>query len=120
MARRDMKGALGASLRAEEEAVEDRFARADSIMTRGPSPSHTEETPPRVIRDSFTMPASDYDRIAQLRQRCLRRQVSATKAEVLRAALAALSALSDEELLQVVASLPKVKTGRPTSNNHTV
>ena len=126
MPARDLKGALGTSIKAEEAAVKRRFERADTLLTQRESVSplparqengHPNGIPPveetRVKRDSFTMPVTDHERIAALQKRCLKAEVRASKSEVLRAGLTALASLSDEELAAVIASLPRVKTGRP-------
>src|SRR4029453_11230253 len=90
VARKDMKSALGASMKAEEQTVRDRFARAEEILgNQDANPSAPQASPPqpsrdtRVIRDSFTMPFHDYDLIAHLRERCLKAGVSITKSEAL-------------------------------------
>jgi hypothetical protein len=120
MAKRDMKSRLGASLKAETQAVKNRFDRADAILGKEegrsrlkPVPEPSPEIAPPVIRDSFTMPAFDYDLISSIKQRCLQSGVSVTKSEVLRAGLNALMAMPERELKAVVAGLRKVKTGRP-------
>jgi hypothetical protein len=69
--------------------------------------------PARVVRDSFTMPIEDYERIAALKERCIGLGVAMTKSELLRAGLAALDRLPDERLTQIIAKVEKVKTGRP-------
>jgi hypothetical protein len=129
MPKRDMKTALGSSMRAEERAVVDRFAVAESVMARGDAPSPAApsvsskpsvDATPKVVRDSFTMPTSDYEQIALVRERCLEHGTSATKAEVLRAALALLVSLSDEELVRRVRALPKVRIGRPAGTGDMV
>jgi hypothetical protein len=66
-----------------------------------------------VVRDSFTMPVSDYELIGALKQRCLGLGIAIKKSELLRAGLATLRRLSDESLAQVVAAVESVKTGRP-------
>ena len=66
-----------------------------------------------MVRDSFTMPQDDYANIATLKERCLKSGVSAKKSEVLRAALKCLDGLSDKDLLNAIASLKAIKTGRP-------
>jgi len=67
----------------------------------------------KVVRDSFTMPAFDYGKLAELKRRCLADGVEVKKSELLRAGLLALEALSDKKLLAVVAQVETVKTGRP-------
>jgi len=125
MPARNMKSALGNSLKAEQEAVRSRFDRAETVLARNDvsslttAPPEPQEKPSdipgdetRVKRDSFTMPTSDYEQIAQLQKRCLKSELSVSKSEILRAGLLALSTLSDEDLVALVAGLPKVKTGR--------
>jgi hypothetical protein len=67
----------------------------------------------KVIRDSFTMPSSDYAIIAALKGACLSAGVFVKKSEVLRAGLQALAKLSVPEITEIVANLEAVKTGRP-------
>jgi uncharacterized protein (DUF849 family) len=67
----------------------------------------------KMVRDSFTMPVTDYAHIAALKERCLKAGVSAKKSELLRAALIALSKLNDKALIKAIADLAPIKTGRP-------
>jgi len=68
---------------------------------------------PKLVRDSFTFPEADYAQIAALKQRALNAGREIKKTEVLRAGLAALSALSDVDLLVVLDGIDKLKPGRP-------
>ncbi len=70
----------------------------------------------KVIRDSFTMPRRDFERIAELKATCLKNGVVVKKSELLRAGLAALAALPEQELLARIASVEPVKTGRPLAH----
>lgn len=67
----------------------------------------------KMVRDSFTMPADDYSRIHQIKERCLKAGVSVKKSEVLRAALVQLSTLADGDLINAVKLVEPIKTGRP-------
>jgi hypothetical protein len=67
----------------------------------------------KVIRDSFTMPKSDYDKIAALKQKCLANGVHVKKGELLRAGLLILETANIEQLTAAVAAVETVKTGRP-------
>ena len=119
MPTKNMKSALGASLKAEETAVKNRFERAETALARNDRAAAAAAPAPdteRVKRDSFTMPLSDYERIARLQKRCMKAEIGASKSAILRAGLAALDALTDEQLAAVVASLDKVKTGRRPQN----
>ena len=116
MAKRLMKEALGASIRAESQATADRFARAEAYFdTREHSPAPATAPPARekVIRDGFTMPAGDYALIAQVQAVGLQAGLHVTKSEVLRAGLHALLQLSPDALRQLLLAVEKVKTGRP-------
>ena len=108
-----MRKALGASLKAEEDAVKTRFERAEMMLARTSTLPTAPTQEDRVVRDSFTMPTDEYEQIAALKKRGLQRGVSATKSEVLRAGLAVLRVMDDRQLADVLAGVPKVKTGRP-------
>lgn len=117
MAKKDMRRALGASLKAEEQAVRSRFERAESVIRGGKSVPRAENQPrngaDKVIRDSFTIPGDEYELISRIKKRCMKAGVSANKSEVLRAGLAVLNAMQDHELAKVFEGLARVKTGRP-------
>ncbi len=68
-----------------------------------------------VVRDSFTMPKSDYKLIDTLKTKCLGLGMAVKKSEMLRAGLAVLAALPSDDLVQAVGGLARVKTGRPPS-----
>ena len=67
----------------------------------------------KLVRDSFTMPETEYAVIALLKKRCLKAGVSAKKSEILRAAVAGLAKLSDASVLAAIRRLDVIKTGRP-------
>lgn len=69
----------------------------------------------KVLRDSFTMPKSDYAKIAELKQRCLESGVHIKKSEILRAGLLLLAAASPKQLLSAVSKVEAIKTGRPAN-----
>jgi hypothetical protein len=120
MARKDMKKALGASLKAEEQAVRSRFERAETVLSRKQAAPAPLDQPPqngagKVIRDSFTIPGDEYELISRIKKRCMKAGVSANKSEVLRAGLAALDAMPEAELAKVFRRLVRVKTGRPVA-----
>jgi hypothetical protein len=119
MPRKDMKSALGASLKAEEQAVRSRFEKAETILGKKKAPPPQEAPKPngsgKVIRDSFTIPDGEYELISKIKKRCMKAGIGANKSEVLRAGLAALDSMPDKELAKLFESLPRVKTGRPPS-----
>lgn len=69
----------------------------------------------KVVRDSFTMPKSDYAKIAALKQKCLDAGVSVKKSEVLRAGLLLLEGATLNSLLAAISAVETVKTGRPST-----
>lgn len=70
----------------------------------------------KVVRDSFTMPKSDYEKIAALKQKCLDAGVSVKKSEILRAGLLLLESTTSKRLLAAISAVETVKTGRPAKS----
>ena len=70
----------------------------------------------KVVRDSFTMPKSDYAKIAALKQKCLDAGISVKKSEVLRAGLLLLEGATSQRLLAAISAVEAVKTGRPSKS----
>ena len=66
----------------------------------------------KLIRDSFTMPDSEYDLIAAVKKRCVAKGVAVKKSEVLRAAVISFAALSDATAIAALQALDVIKTGR--------
>jgi hypothetical protein len=69
----------------------------------------------KVVRDTFTMPIADYEKIDALKKKCLHTGVVVKKSELLRAGLAALELLSTEDLARTVGAVHALKSGRPVS-----
>jgi len=67
----------------------------------------------KMIRDSFTLPEGDYAMLAELKKKCLEAGVHVKKSELMRAGLLHLSKLNQSVLLQAVAQVEIIKTGRP-------
>jgi hypothetical protein len=80
-------------------------------VTRQGKPAKAKK--PKLVRDSFTMPESEYVAIAALKERCLNMGVAAKKSEILRAAISALARLSDAKVAAAIRGLAAIKTGRP-------
>lgn len=113
--KRRMADALAETINDEQEAVRKRFEKADEAMAgkTKQKPKTIQQEAEKVIRDTFSLPSSDYELIAAIRGKCLKSAVSVTKSEVIRAGLHALLELSDRELLVIFDGLTKVKPGRP-------
>lgn len=67
----------------------------------------------KVVRDSFTMPQSEYQKIAEIKAVCLKARMHVKKSEVLRAGLKLLAGLNAAQLMRALGNLEKIKTGRP-------
>ena len=115
MVKRDMKKALGASLKAEEQAVKSRFENAQTVLLET-APALREPPQPKaavqVIRDnSYTTDGED-ELLTRIKRRCMKAGINANKSEVLKAGLAALDAMRDRELERHFETLRRGKTGR--------
>jgi len=69
----------------------------------------------KLVRDSFTIPKSEYAVLEGLKARSIALKQPAKKSELLRAGVAALHALGDRAFLAALAVVPNLKTGRPKS-----
>jgi hypothetical protein len=90
---------------AAEEAVSEQGAAASAKPKR-----------PKLVRDSFTIPKSEYAALQELKERALTVGHHAKKSELLRAGIKTLSAMTDKALLASLAAVPAMKTGRPAKD----
>jgi hypothetical protein len=105
--------------RAKKEAAKKEPAKkepAKKETAKKPSPKKEVAKKEKVVRDSFTMPKSDYEKIAALKQKCLDAGVSVKKSEVLRAGLLLLEGATSKRLLAAISAVEAVKTGRPSKS----
>lgn len=86
-----------------------------------PSKAPKAEKPKKikVVRDSFTIPKPEFEKIDALKKRALALGVSVKKSELLRAGLLVLGGMSDSALKAAVANVPVLKTGRPEAESKT-
>lgn len=68
---------------------------------------------PKLVRDSFTIPKTEYAVLEELKLRAGKLGRPTKKSEVLRAGVQALAAMGDAAFLATVGAVPAVKTGRP-------
>ncbi|WPY01657.1 hypothetical protein Trichorick_01575 (plasmid) [Candidatus Trichorickettsia mobilis] len=121
--KKDMLNSLKHSLEQErkasknktEKSIEDRFLAADNLFNDSSEfqKSTALETKINVIRDTFTLPESDYNLINVCKTKLLENKISATKSEIIRAGLILLNKLTDEELVSSYKLVNKIKIGRP-------
>lgn len=94
-------------------------AAKKTLLEKAPSPVKAAAKKPKkehkekVVRDSFTMPQSEYQKIASIKETCLKAGLPVKKSEVLRAGLKALVEMNAAQLKRALAGLEKIKTGRP-------
>lgn len=81
-----------------------------NVKKAGKNKSKSKE---KIVRDSFSMPQSDFKKIAELKQACLKAGVHVKKSELLRAGLQALGKLSAAQLKRAITQLGQTKTVRP-------
>jgi hypothetical protein len=71
----------------------------------------------KLVRDSFTMPQSDFALIAALKDRAIGFKRPTKKSELLRAGLQALAGLNDGALQTALNALAPLKPGRPKKDD---
>jgi hypothetical protein len=86
-------------------------AKAEPAASADTRPAKTPK--PKLVRDSFTMPQSDFALIATLKARALAAQRETKKSELLRAGLQTLAALDGPALMAALGRLQPLKVGRP-------
>lgn len=77
------------------------------------APAKPPKLKAKLVRDSFTMPASDFALISVLKERALGFRRPTKKSELLRAGLQALAGLNDTSLHTALNALAPLKPGRP-------
>jgi hypothetical protein len=88
-------------------------AAAPKAAPKAASPQKPAKQRVRLVRDSFTMPETDFALIAALKARAMGAQREAKKSELLRAGLHALMALDGKALVAALGRLEPLKLGRP-------
>ncbi len=99
-----------------EEAGEATSDESPSLEQRGGKAGKQKKVKPakvKVVRDSFTMPKSEYEQITTMKAACLASGVSVKKSELIRAGIGLLARMSADEVVTLVGELPVIKTGRP-------
>ena len=92
------------------KAAESRPVKAAPVKTER---KKTKADKPKVVRDSFTIPKTEYAQLAELKKRGVKLGLEVKKSELLRAGLLLLSASSDAAFRKAMAQVPTLKTGRP-------
>lgn len=106
---RPAQGAITKPSKAEKPAA----SAAPSATAPIASAKPTKPPKIRLVRDSFTMPETDFALVAVLKARALGQGRAAKKSELLRAGLQLLSQQEPSTLLAALERLQPIKTGRP-------
>lgn len=77
------------------------------------APAEAHKVRVKLVRDSFTMPREDFERITMLKARAIEFKRPAKKSELLRAGLQALEKMDGPSLHAALNALVPIKTGRP-------
>jgi hypothetical protein len=92
--------------------------KAAPAKAAAPSAAPVAEKPKhKLVRDSFTIPKSEYQVLDALKLRAAALKRPTKKSELLRAGIAALNAMADKALLAALNSVPSLKTGRPKADD---
>lgn len=70
----------------------------------------------KLVRDSFTMPESEYAVLGDVKKACLKAGIEVKKSELLRVGVALLRELDAAKIQAMLATLPALKAGRPKKN----
>lgn len=68
---------------------------------------------PKLVRDSFTMPETEYQVLGEVKKACIKAGFEVKKSELLRVGVALIRKMDLAKLKDVLASLPPLKAGRP-------
>lgn len=100
----------------QDQALEDRFAKADSILLKTSTAAPEPVPAPQkslVVRDTFSLPPSDYALIDAVRRTAAKEgRISTSKSEVIRAGLQVLHLLEGQALILALDRLEKILPGR--------
>ncbi len=77
------------------------------------APKADKPKKPKLVRDSFTIPKTEFAVLQDLKQRAGKSGTTAKKSEILRAGIKALAAMNDAAFAAALGAVPPIKTGRP-------
>lgn len=87
---------------------------AKSQPTSASKTKVVKEKKVKVIRDSFTIPKTEFEQLAVMKKRATTLGVDIKKSELIRAGLQLLNNQPDKAFTAALASVPTIKTGRPS------
>ncbi len=113
------KRSASAAPQTKKPVKTDRTTASD-VPAVEPTRKEKKEHRDRVVRDSFTMPLSEYRKIAEIKEACLKSGFHVKKSEVLRAGLMALGDMSAPNMKEALKRVEKLPTGRPKKDKDQV
>ncbi|MEP7103036.1 MAG: hypothetical protein ABI781_21180 [Burkholderiales bacterium] len=96
---------------ARKDAAPAKTAKAAPAAELAVAASKTKH---KLVRDSFTIPKTEYAVLEALKARAAKLARPVKKSELLRAGIAALNGMSDKAFLATMNGVPSLKTGRPS------
>lgn len=132
MSKKQFGAALKASVDQQDASLKKRFDAADSVLlseqpsdlkarAAGNAPAAPQAAIKPVapagemaVRDTFSMPADEYGVIEKIRNKAARDGYIYSKSEIVRAALLALDALPQKDVMHRLSTVEKIKPGRKT------
>jgi hypothetical protein len=88
-------------------------ARNPATDSAGAAVTSAANVKAKLVRDSFTIPKSEYAVLEGLKVRAANLARPVKKSELLRAGVAVLHAMADKAFLAALNGVPSLKTGRP-------
>jgi hypothetical protein len=108
------KRAITANTRLTKTGVTQAVVKAAKVVESTRIGKTREDKPvDKVIRASFTMRHSEYDKITELKQKCLNAGMRVKKSELVRAGLRVLATLEPAQLSKALEQMAQIKIGRP-------
>lgn len=89
---------------------------AKAAGTADKAPKADKAKKPKLVRDSFTIPKTEYAVLEALKDRAAKSGAPSKKSEVLRAGIKALAGMPDAAFLAAMGAVPAIKTGRPAKD----
>jgi hypothetical protein len=84
-----------------------------SKVAKPARPKEPKPRKPKLVRDSFSMPKTEYAVLQALKDRAAKAGRPARKSELLRAGIQVLAGMQDAAFLGAMGAVPTLKTGRP-------
>jgi hypothetical protein len=103
------RAAKAAKPQAAKPAKAEKPAKADKAA----GAAADKPRKPKLVRDSFTIPKTEYGVLQELKDRAARLGKPVKKSELLRAGVQALAKMADPDFVSSVTAVPAIKTGRP-------